>query len=311
VPTPDFPIHPNQSARFTAASSLRVREDVFYTNAKGEENEGIRKRNDQALEKLQETLRKVLEPEEVTLYVARAREKLSTLEQLLLGWHAIFASDSLLLVFTNRRLLLFHVKGNGEWCRGTRVVRWGDIQEAKVKGLGGKMIFLTYRNGIKESFWQLRGDDGKKAELLVQTLLPAATGESSSAQGAVCLCPSCFKPLTPEVFECPQCHQVFKNTSALTRRGWLIPGGAYFYTGRLFLGITGLISEVIFLVLAAAFLLMAMAGPGATTDPQNPPPTSGEALVFAAIMLGFFALLKLVGLKNGRRAVERFIPASS
>jgi hypothetical protein len=311
VPAPDFPIQANQSARFVTSSGLRVREDTVYTNAKGEENQGIHKRADEALAKLQETLRKVLEPDEAILYVARARERLSVLEQLFLGWHAIFASDSILLIFTNRRLLQARVKSNGQWNQGIRSARWGDIKEAKVKGLSAKMLYLTYQDGKKESFWQIRGDDGKKVELLIKTLMPASTGETTSAQGAVSLCPSCLRPLTPDVFECAQCHQAFKDKSTMVRRAWLIPGGAYFYTGHIFLGVTAFIGEAFLLIVAAVWLavgLLGMADPFA--DSSSPPSTPGEALFFAVFILALVALMKFVGLTHGRRAVGHFIPTA-
>jgi hypothetical protein len=309
VPAPDFPIHPNQSARFVTSSSLRVREDSAYTNAKGEENKGIHKRADESLAKLDEVLRKVLEPEEAILYVVRARERLSTLEQLFLGWHAVFASDSTLLVFTNRRLLQVRVKGNGQWNQGIRSVRWGDLQEAKVKGLTAKMLNLTYKDGKKESFWQIRGDDGKKVALLVPALLTAGAGESTSAQGAVSLCPSCFQPLTPEVYECNHCHQAFKDKASLTTRGWLIPGGAYFYTGHIFLGVTAFITEAILLVLAAVWIAVALGMADPYADATTPPSTPGEAMFLAGFMLALVAFMKFVGMTHGRRAVGKFILA--
>ncbi len=310
MPIPDFPVHPNLSARLGTSSGLRIREDTAYTNAKGEENKGIRKRTDQALEKLQEPLRKILEQDEAILFVARARERLSTLEQLFLGWHAMFASDSLLLVLTNRRLMQIRVKGNGDWNQGIRVARWGDVQEAKVKGFGAKMLFLTYKDGKKDSFWQIRGDDGKKVDLLVPALLAAGVGESTSAQGAVSLCPMCMATLTPEVYECNKCHQVFKNKSTLASRAWLIPGGAYFYTGHWFLGVTAGLGEAIFIIGALIWILVAAGMPDPFADAQNPPATGGEAIILAAIFLAFVAFAKWVGLTHGRRSVGRFMPAS-
>ncbi len=309
MPTPDYPVQPNQSARIGSSSGLRIREDSAYTNAKGEENKGIHKRTDEALAKLQETLSKILEPDEAILYVARAREKLSTLEQLFLGWHAMFASDSLLLILTNRRLIQIRVKNNGNWNQGIRVARWGDVQEAKVKGFGAKMIFLTYKNGAKEAFWQIRGDDGKKVDLLVPTLLRASSGESTSAQGAVSLCPMCMAPLTPEVYECNKCHQAFKNKSSMTSRAWLIPGGAYFYTGHWFLGITAGIGEGIFLLGTLMWLLVAAGMPDPTADAQSPAATAGQAFFLALIFFAFVALAKWVGLAHGKRSVARFMPA--
>jgi hypothetical protein len=310
MPTPDYPIHTNQNARLGASSGLRLREDTAYTNAKGEENKGIHKRTDESLEKMQETLRKVLEPDEAILYVARARERLSLVEQFFLGWHAVFASDSILLVLTNRRLLQFRVNSKGKWAQGVRGVRWGDLKEAKVKGLSGKMLYLTYLDGKKESFWQIRGDDGKKMKLIVETLLPTATGENTSAQGGVSLCPSCFAPLTPEIYECNRCHQIFKNKATLNQRAYLIPGGAYFYTGHWFLGVTAFLGETVLLVLTAVWILVALGMTDPFSDSTNPPTSPGEAIFLATFVLAFVAFSKFVGLTHGRRAVEKFMPAS-
>lgn len=309
MPTPDIPVHPNLSARLGTSSGLRIREDLLYTNAKGEENKGMRKRADQALEKLQEPLRKILEQDEAILYVTRAREKLSTLEQLFLGWHAMFASDSLLLVFTNRRLMQIRVKNNGNWNQGIRCARWGDVQEAKVKGFGAKMLVLTYKDGSKESFWQIRGDDGKKVDLLVPALMTAGSGESTSAQRAISLCPMCMATLTPEIYECNQCHQQFKTRSAMSTREWLIPGGAYFYTGHWFLGLMHGFAEAILLIITLVWLAVAAGMPDPFADAQNPPATPGEAVIIAVIFLGIVLFSKWVGLMHGRRCVTRFMPA--
>jgi hypothetical protein len=310
VPTPDFPVHQNLNARLGISSGLRIREDLLYTNAKGEENKGMRKRADQALEKLQEPLRKILEQDEAVLYVTRAREKLGTLEQLFLGWHAMFASDTLLLIFTNRRLMQLRVKNNGNWNQGIRCARWGDVQEARVKGLGAKMLFLTYKDGSKESFWQIRGDDGKKVDLLVPALLAAGAGESTSAQGAVSLCPMCMASLTPEVYECNKCHQIFKTKSAMSTRAWLIPGGAYFYTGHWFLGLTAGFGELILLIITLVWLAVAAGMPDPFADANSPAATPVEAAIIAVIFLAIVLFSKWVGLTHGRRCVGRFMPAS-
>ena len=154
MPTNQFPVHPEQSVRLTTHSGVLVRGDTAFTNKKGEEKRDIRKRAEQALDKLQEPLRKILEPDEAVLYVARAQIQPGGFEQFFLGWHATFLAPGV-LVLTNRRLLHLLVTRSGTWNKSMRGARWGDIAEAKVQGFVGARLKITYRDGTKEtpSFW--------------------------------------------------------------------------------------------------------------------------------------------------------------
>jgi hypothetical protein len=113
-----IPIHPEVFPRLIPRDGLQVREDSLYTNHKGEEKSGIRKRVDKALKLLGEALQKVLEPQEVILYIAAARREAGALEQLTMGWAAAQAVTMTTLVFTNQRLLAFRVKRDG------RLAQW-------------------------------------------------------------------------------------------------------------------------------------------------------------------------------------------
>ena len=45
----DVPIHGSQPPRLVSANGIQIREDVLYTNAKGEPDDRSRKRADEAL----------------------------------------------------------------------------------------------------------------------------------------------------------------------------------------------------------------------------------------------------------------------
>ncbi|MFQ5664314.1 MAG: tetratricopeptide repeat protein [Terriglobia bacterium] len=189
MPAADFPVHPDQIPRLGSGVGVRLREDTIYTDHEGKEKKGIRKRTEKVLAKLQEPLRKVLEPHEAILYVSGPHWRASAFEQ---------------LVFTNRRLLFFLVKRDGSWTRSLRSVRWGDLAEAKVKWLG-PTLRLKYLNGKKEPYEGLRQDDAKKIKVLLAVLLPASAGEATPAQAVASHCPDCLAALTPEVYQCSQC----------------------------------------------------------------------------------------------------------
>jgi hypothetical protein len=301
-----FPVHPEQSPRLSSPSGVRVREDTLYTNHKGDEKKGVRKRADKAIEKLQEILRKVLGPEEVVLYIARCQAPASAFEQITFGWY-IYYITATLLVFTNRRLLVFQVKRDGGWKRILRAVVWGDVEEAKAKGWLSRTLQIKYRNGKKETYWGLGWGDAKKIGVLLAALFSLGARETSAAGGIVPLCPNCLAELTPQVYECHNCKLVFKDEKTMVRRSLFIPGGGYFYVGHWLLGVGDFIVEAYLLVLVLVFVLAAVS---LTTGPPSGQPAGGTGEAWGlAIFLGLIlALEKWLTIHHCRRFIREFIP---
>jgi hypothetical protein len=301
-----FPVHPEQSPRLSSPSGVRVREDTLYTNHKGDEKKGVRKRADKAIEKLQEILRKVLGPEEVVLYIARCQAPASAFEQITFGWY-IYYITATLLVFTNRRLLVFQVKRDGSWKRILRAVVWGDVEEAKAKGWLSRTLQIKYRNGKKETYWGLGWGDARKIRVLLEALFSLGAGQTSAVGGIVPLCPDCLAELTPQVYECHNCKLAFKDEKTMVRRSLLIPGGGYFYVGHWFLGVADFIVEAYLLVLVVVFVLAAVS---LTTGPPSGPSGGGNSEAWGvAIFLGLIlALEKWLTIHHCRRFIREFIP---
>jgi hypothetical protein len=299
-------IHANQAQRILDWNGLRVREDVLYSDAAGEESESRRKQAEKTLEKLKGDLPAILQPQETILFVMRCQSPVGAFEQLTLGW-SVYAITACVLVFTNMRLLQFSVDSRGKWTRRLRSVRWGDITEASAKGLFSGVLTLRYADGKKEKYWRLRGKDKKKARALVAALLPASRSEASAAPGIVSLCPSCRTVLTPRVYQCGHCGQQFKDEKTLLWRV-LIPGGAYFYAGATLLGIFSIWAEgILTLVVLLQFFLGLSIASRAAADPASP----GRAAYLASA--GFFAVLlileKLMAYQHARRVIREFLPS--
>lgn len=300
----DIQIHPNLLPNPSALGAVRIRQDVLYTNEKGEEKSGVRKRADKVLGKLQEALGQILEPDETVLYAARCLAPVSPFEQLSFGWYIYYIAATA-LVFTNKRILHFAVKGNGEWKRSLRAVGWGDIAEARVKGWWSHTLELKYRNGKKERYWGLRRPDGKKIRVLAEKLIPESSGETTAAQGMVPLCPDCRTALAADVYQCQQCRLMFKDAGTMTRRSIVIPGGGYFYCGQWFLGILDAFAEA-FLLLVLLLLLLEVVG--ATKPDAGQEPATWGAVVFVFILL---AIEKLFTIYHCKRFVREFIPVKN
>jgi hypothetical protein len=309
MPTTQIPVHSDQSVRLSSHFGILVREDAAFTNRKGVEKKGIRKRVEQALGKLQEPLRKILEPDEAVLYITRGQLLPGMFEQFFLGWYVAYLAPAT-LVLTNRRLLYLSVKRNGSWNRGVRSARWGDLESAKIKAFFSPKLHIKYRDGKKEVYWRLRGDDGKKIRLLLEVLLPTGSGETSPAHSMSSLCPECLAALTPGVYECPHCRLKFKDEKTLLRRSLLIPGGGFFYTGHAFLGALHFLVELL-LLLEVVLWGAAVVGLWLLTPSTGQAHADrGAALATAAILAVLLALHKGAITRIARNLVRNYIPVS-
>ena len=305
---PDFRVHPGESPRLSTVQGLPVREDTVFTNEKGQEKKGIRNRAEKVFEKLGEEIRRVLAPDEAVLYVARCQAPVSTLDQTTLGWYIYYVTATV-VVFTNRRLLHFGVKRNGEWNKILRSASWGDVEDVKIKGWLSKTLELKYRTGKKEKYWNISRDDGNKLKVLLDALLAAGASESSPAQTMVSLCPSCLAELTPQVYQCAKCGLQFKDEKTMVRRSLIVPGGGYFYTGHWFLGVGDFIVEAYLLVMV---IVLAATAAGSITDPLVEPGQEPIAGAAAWIAAGFIAAIlaaeKWLTVHHCRRFIREFIP---
>jgi hypothetical protein len=303
-------IHPGQPPRLVSIEGLPVRDDVASTDAEGRENKGVRRETEKAIKNLSDVLRCLLGPEEEVLYVARSEVRPRGLGWLVAGAYMRYYSR-LAMVFTNHRLLYLFVNRWGGWWGSVRAVRWGDVQDARIKGWIRKTLVVSYRSGASDSFWRLRGRDARTIRLLVSIVLTVAAGGSTPAQEAVSLCPKCLRVLSPRLYRCEACGTPFKDEASLWWWTALIPGGGFFYTDQMFHGALQSIAEVYLIVLVG--LLLTRAASSATTVASGAARSSTvnstvDLLVAAVFVAGLLVLQKWATLYHCRRVVRRFIP---
>lgn len=304
----DIAIHPHVLPQLTLRGGVQVREDTIFTDAKGRERNGIRKAAEKGLEQLHEVLPRILATDEAVLWISRCETHASVFEKFTLGIY-LYAVTATVLVFTNRRILEFRVKPKAfggrtgwSWRHMIRAVAWGDIAEAKAKGWLGKTLTLRYRNGRNEVFWRLKGLDKRKMRALLEALHPASVGETTPAQGMVSLCPQCLAALTKKIYQCAQCGQRFKDERTATVRSLLIPGGGYFYTGNVALGLLDAWFEAILILLIVA---LGVELAGLYVPPPDEPPATWDMVVVLLVLL---ALEKTITILHSRKFVRDFIP---
>lgn len=302
----EITVHPGQTARISPQWGIPLREDIAFSDSHGVEQRGLGERTRRALEKIQEPLRKILEPDEAVLYLAPAQIMPGWPERLLLGVQSHFLA-SVALILTNRRLLELSLKRNGEWNRNLRSVRWGDVKEGHVTGrLYGK-LHLEFRQGAKETYWRIRRDAAKEIQVLVDVLLPASAGETSEAMAMASFCPECFAALTPGVYECRHCRLKFKDERTALLHALVIPGGGYFYVGLNLWGILHAFLDVGVFLTAILWVLAAMGN----VHPQVPLEVPSNKSVFAFLAATLAAVLVTdiwLAIRIARNAVRSFIP---
>jgi len=308
MPNADIPVYAMQMPRLISANGVQVREDILFTNVKGEPDDRSRKRAEEALASLHDILPNLLEPSEAILYVIKTcQAPLGTLEQLFLGWY-VYRVTATRLVFTNLRLLHFGLGAGGKWNRTLKSVCWGDVTKAKVKGWINRLLELRYADGNKERYWRLPKKDGKKAQAILEAVLPQSQGEATAALAFQSICPDCRATLTAGNYQCAACGLKFKDEKTLRWRTILIPGGGYLYSGMTLLGVLAFLSEGAFTLATITFMLMALGlmAPGTAENGQTmaAPELWATALILAIIL----ALNKALEFIHGRRVVRSFIP---
>jgi len=297
VASADLPIHDNRPAQNAMIDGISVRNDVLFTNDKGEDQRAIQKRSERALQKLVPALQRVLMPAETVLYIARAQSPLTVLEQLTAGWWTRLLAASA-IVLTNKRLLFFPVKQDGTWKESVRSLQWGDLEEVKPIGLLVRNVTFKSKNGTRTTYTNFRRADAKKIATIATALLPAASGEMTATHSLVQLCPDCRNALTDGQYFCSHCGLRFKNEKTMVRRSIVLPGGGYFYTGHPLVAIIPAIVEVILVLELFVFLFAGLTAPKA-----------GPNLLSAVVILGVFWVLETsVTILHCRRYIREYIP---
>lgn len=306
MPAAEISVHPDHAVRISLPWGFPLREDIAFTDARGIERRRLARRTKCALDKLQVPLRKILEPDEVVLYLARGQIMPGKPERFLLSLQSHYLSQSV-LILTNRRLIDLSLKRNGQWNRNVRSARWGDIAKAEVTGILYGKLHLEYRAGTKQTYWRIPKGAARKMKVLTDVLLPKAVGENSAALAMASFCPECLAALTPRVYECPTCRSKFKNEKSALVYALLLPACGYFYVN---LNLWGLLHAFIDLALFSSAFLWVLAALGRVPPQPTPggPPGKLACFLLAGVPTAVLALEVWLAARIARNAVRKFIP---
>lgn len=267
---------------------LPVKTGFMFSNLKGVEKKGIKKRQLKLLKKLG-FLPRFLRQDEEILLVTTACSPITVMEQLTTGW-VLFYLKRALLVFTNKRILHIPTTLGYDFRHSVAQIGYNDIDKIK---MGWRALKLKYRNGKKENFLYVHGRERKKIRALVSKLKPGR--EPSPYRKRYHLCPSCTSALQSGSWNCPSCRLEFKNSGRARLLSILIPGGGYFYTGHWFLGLGDFVVESSLLVMIATTYL-------------NPQSTGVQAGLPAVILVIILVIEKLITIYHAEHYIHEYIP---
>jgi hypothetical protein len=268
---------------------LPIDTGILFSDKKGVHQPRIEKQRTKLLQKLG-FLAKFLEADEKIVLVTTGCSPFTALEQLTMGAAWLMAVKRALLVFTTKRLFHIPATTKYEYRGSVAQVLYQDVKRLQVKGSG---IVIEYHSGKKERFFPIpRGD----REIIKRFQVHSGESEPRSARPERNhLCPSCTQLLPPGVEACPSCGLAFKSRAKARTYSLALPGGGYFYTNHVFLGIMDALVESYLLLNTLGALLAGLLG------------TPG--MLSSAFVLGLILTLeKLVTIFHSNAFLDEFIP---
>lgn len=274
-------------------AALPVNRDICFSDHKQRQKKRIQKLEEKILFKLEPFLKNFLEPDEVIQYATPACSPFSIFEQITTGW-VIAAIRKCVLIITNKRILHIPVNNYLRAKNSISQVRFGDIQEFKVKGgLSGRLI-LKYKSGKKEQFPFIAAGGASKLKSILPQLIKG--GETTGSRERGFLCPKCKTVLKKDSYTCPECRLEFKDKSKALKYSLIYPGGGYFYTNHPVMGIGDALVETIFLIAVAGSLVKVF------VEGNN------DGYASLAVFGLFLFYEKLVSVYHSRHYVAEYIP---
>lgn len=270
--------------------NLPINKEICFSNHKNQFKERIMKDQVKILAPFASFLKPFLEPGEEIWLGVKASSPMSFLEQLTTSW-AIHYVKRCLLIFTNKRIFHFPAKYDFTPKHSVSQIRYGDVEELKLKAFLGRVLKIEYKSGKKENFYYINSREFKKLRTLEPLFVKT---QPSHVLERHFLCPRCTVSLLKNIFSCPNCRLEFKNMKEAIRLSILFPGGGYFYTGHPVLGIMDAITEGLLLILLVSNIM------GALKRAE----LWGSVLIVAMIL----SVEKLITIYHAKHYISEYIP---
>lgn len=217
---------------------LPIDREILFSNHKNIYKKSIEKRQRKLFLKLP-FLKHFLKSGEKILVVTTGYSPVTSLQKFVVGWLFVYLKRSM-YVITDQRLLHIPADARYRYRNSIAEIPYAGCRSIEMKGKA--LVFEYAGSGDKEKFGGIAGKEKRKIRELIKTV-PVAEG-NHPAKGRSFLCPRCAVQLTPDKTVCESCNLKFKRKSTATVLALLLPGGGYFYTRHLFLGVMAALLEL-------------------------------------------------------------------
>jgi predicted Zn finger-like uncharacterized protein len=203
---------------------------------------------------VQQTLDRLLEPDEQVMHVAGATAYYPAEMIFGNGWMTLLY-NRYVLVATNKRLVAINT--NYKMSKPSHYLFQFPYNEIKktARGLFGSSLALTHKKKKRRTFNGISRALGAELKAYIDSRIDPSVNLDPAAQPRENLCPSCFIPLAGQLSSCPQCQALFKAPRKAALRSLLLPGWGDIYLGHRFLGFIELLGSLLVWGLCMTLLL--------------------------------------------------------
>jgi len=268
---------------------LPVDRESLFSNHKKVYKKRIEKRQRRLIIKLS-FLKPFLKKGEKILLVSTGYSPITSLAQYVTGFLFVYLKRSL-FVFTNYRIFHVPTTANYKYNQSIAQIAYAGCQSISLKG--GTLVVQYAKLGKVEKFRAIALSERKKIRTLLKSKPPSVTNTQLGER--LHLCPQCTHPLSAGKYVCESCRLKFKNKIAAYILAILLPGGGYFYTRHLLIGVLGAIVEIFLLVYIAVAL-------------QNVLNNIKGGLIYLLVCCAIFLAVKIISVIHSVHFIQEFIP---
>ena len=268
---------------------LPVDRENLFSNHKKVYKKRIERRQRKLIIKLP-FLKPFLKKNEKILLVSTGYSPITSLAQYVTGFLFVYLKRSL-FVLTNYRIFHVPTTANYKYKQSIAQIAYAGCQSILLKG--GTLVVQYAKFGKTEKFRAIGFSERKKIRALLKSKPLSATNPQLGER--IHLCPQCTRPLSAGKYVCESCRLKFKNKLTAYILAILLPGGGYFYTRHVLIGLLNAVVElllVFYIVVTLQDFLNNIKG----------------SLIYLVAYGAIFVAIKVISVIHSVHFIQEFIP---
>jgi hypothetical protein len=268
---------------------LPVDRENLFSNHKKVYKKRIERRQRKLIIKLP-FLKPFLKRNEKVLLVSTGYSPITSLAQYVTGFLFVYLKRSL-FVLTNYRIFHVPTTANYKYKQSIAQIAYAGCQSISLKR--GTLVVQYAKFGKTEKFRAIAFSERKKIRALLKSKPLSAANPQLGER--IHLCPQCTRPLTAGKYVCESCRLKFKNKLTAYILAILLPGGGYFYTRHVLIGLLNAVVELLLLFYIVVTLQ------GFLNNIKG-------SLIYLVAYCAIFVAIKVISVIHSVHFIQEFIP---